>query len=115
MSLPPAYAPFRAFTAPARYDSSPWLVVGGLTVAEVAFWLSPLLLLPLFGTGLAEALEGRTTLTLALSLALYGVPALALVAWVRRVHGLSGWSLIGPPLTASLAFPSETSVDRHPY
>ncbi len=104
MSLPPAYAPFRAFTEPARYDSPPWLVVGGLTVAEVAFWLSPLLLLPIFGTGLAEALEGRTAVTLALSLILYGVPALTLVVWVRRVHGQGGWSLIGPPLTAFAQF-----------
>lgn len=97
---PDPYAPHRAFVAPARDGSSLWALIGGLVIADLIFSLSPLVLFPVFGEGLYDVFEGRTPGALFLSLLLYGLPALAIVQWVRLRHGRSGWSLIGPPVTA---------------
>ena len=94
------YARHADFVAPARDGTAFWLIPVGLVLSDFAFALSPLILFPLFGDGTYDVLEGRTPISLALSLSLYAIPALAIVQWVRLRHRRSGWSLIGPPLTA---------------
>lgn len=103
MSMPDPYVPHAAFIAPARDGRPLWVVGAGLALSEIAFALSPLVLWPIFGLEFEAVLDGATPATLFVSLVIYCLPALALAVWIRRMHGGSGWMMIGPPIQAGRA------------
>lgn len=87
-----------SFAAPAKARAELWRVAVVFVAFWTVFWGTPLLL-PRLGIGdhWIEALAlGATPGMLFLALASFGLPVMALILLLRRVHGRGFLSLLGP-------------------
>ncbi|KPP86193.1 MAG: CAAX amino terminal protease family [Rhodobacteraceae bacterium HLUCCA08] len=106
MSRPSPYAAHAAYVALARPATGPGLILVGLLAFEATFYGTPwLLVLAGAPPEMLEAMYlGATPVALALLLATFALPALALAHVVRRVHRRPARSLLGPPRLALRQF-----------